>query len=72
MGVILVAIVVAIAIAIGAGVYMRSDQEPSWQAYTASGVRVGDPGSNLVGPGWTGENQPGAASAAAEGKDTAA
>jgi hypothetical protein len=26
-------------------------QQPSWVAFTTSGARVGDPGTNLLGPG---------------------
>lgn len=60
MGMILTGIVVAIAIAIGAGYFMDSEQEPSWQAYSSQSTRVGDPGHNLVGAAWTGEPESGA------------
>ncbi|MBA3448440.1 MAG: hypothetical protein H0T56_12705 [Pseudaminobacter sp.] len=56
MGMILTGIVVAFAIAIGAGYYLRGEQEPAWQVYSTDSTRVGDPGENLVGPAWTGEN----------------
>ena len=56
MGVIIIGIVAAVVIAIGAGFVMRSDQEPSWQVYSTASTRVGNPGSNLVGPRWTGLN----------------
>jgi hypothetical protein len=59
MGAILAGIVVVLVIAIGAGTYLRSEREPSWQVYSTTSTRVGDPGSNLVGPAWTGEAQPG-------------
>jgi hypothetical protein len=49
-------IIIAIAIAVGAGYLMSTDQKPSWTVYSTSGTRVGDPGHNLVGEGWTGEN----------------
>lgn len=55
MGVILTAIIVAVAIAIGAGYFMSAEQKLAWQAYSSSSTRVGDPGHNLVGPGWTGD-----------------
>lgn len=55
MGVILVGIAAAIVIAIGAGFVLQSDQEPAWQVYSTTSTRVGDPGSNLVGPEWSGE-----------------
>jgi hypothetical protein len=41
---------------------------PSYEAYSTGGTRVGDPGSNLVGPDWTGE--PGGGSPVAEGEET--
>ena len=61
MGAILIAAVVVVVIAIGAGAYLRPEREPAWQAYSTSSTRVGDPGSNLVGPNWTGEAVPGEA-----------
>ncbi|MBX6746588.1 MAG: hypothetical protein QJR07_10945 [Acetobacteraceae bacterium] len=60
MGAILAGILVAVAIAVGAGFAMHSDNPLSWETYKTGNVRVGDPGTNLVGPGWTGENKPGA------------
>jgi hypothetical protein len=61
MGAILAGIAVAVVIAIGAGFAMGSGSVPSWEAYKTVNVRVGDPGTNLVGPRWTGENRPDAA-----------
>jgi hypothetical protein len=61
MGAMLSGIVMAVVIAVVAGVVMRSESVPSWQVYKTVNARVGDPGSNLVGPEWTGENHPGAA-----------
>jgi hypothetical protein len=61
MGAILAGIVVAVAIAIGAGFAMHSGNPLSWETYKTVNVRVGDPGTNLVGPNWTGENNAGAA-----------
>ncbi len=58
MGAILAGIVVAVVIAVGAGFAMRSESTPSWEAYKTVNVRVGNPGTNLVGPRWTGENRP--------------
>lgn len=59
MGMIVTGVVVAVAIAIGASYFMRAegDDRPAWQVYSTSSVRVGDPGDNLVGPGWTGEGE---------------
>ena len=68
MGVILAGIVAAVVIAIGAGIFMRSEQEPSWQVYSTTSTRVGDPGDNLVGPDWSGE--PGGSAEHAEGEET--
>ena len=58
MGMILTGIVVAVAIAFGAGYYLLNpdQQQPAWQVYSTDGARVGDPGHNLVGQNWTGEN----------------
>lgn len=59
MGAILAGIAIAIVIAIGAGAIMRSDSLLSWEAYKTTNVRLDDPGSNLVGPRWSGENKAG-------------
>jgi hypothetical protein len=55
MGMILTGIVVAVAIAIGAGYFLPKDQKTAWQAFSTQSTRVGDPGENLVGSGWTGD-----------------
>jgi hypothetical protein len=68
MGMILSGIVVAIAIAVGAGVFLRSEQEPAWQVYSTASTRVGDPGENLVGANWSGE--PDGSALHAEGEET--
>ena len=69
MGVILSGIVVAVVIAVGAGFYLRTEQEPAWQVYSSdASTRVGDPGQNLVGPDYSGE--PGGGAAQAEGEET--
>ena len=41
---------------IGAGFALDAEQKPSWRVFSTSSVRVGDPGGNLVGPGWTGDS----------------
>ena len=46
----LAALVFAAVAAIGMSVVLTSIQEPSSVAYTTGGARVGDPGTNLVGP----------------------
>ena len=57
MGMILTGIVVAIVIAIGAGYFLSTEQQqPAWQVLSSSSTRVDDPGQNLVGPAWTGED----------------
>jgi hypothetical protein len=69
MGMILTGIAVAVAIAVGAGYFMRAEQQPSWMVFSTESTRVGDPGHNLVGANWTGE--PGESSAAvASGEET--
>jgi len=55
MGMILTGIVVAFAITIGAGAYLSAQPTVSWQAFSTSSTRVGDPGHNLVGQNWTGD-----------------
>lgn len=59
MGVILTGIVAAIAVALVAGLVLPSIVEkPSWEVFSTTGARVGDPGENLVGPNWSGEGRP--------------
>lgn len=55
MRMILTGSVLAIVISIGAGYVLRAQQEPSWQVFSTESARVGDPGHNLVGPNWTGD-----------------
>jgi hypothetical protein len=50
MKVFLAALSFAAIAAVGVSVVLNSIQEPSSVAFTTSGARVGDPGSNLVGP----------------------
>ena len=68
MGVILAGIVATIVLAVAAGFILRAEHEPSYEAYSTGSTRVGDPGTNLVGPEWTGE--PGGGSPVAEGEET--
>jgi hypothetical protein len=56
--VIILSAVAALVIAYAAAFVLSREQEPAYQAYTGSSVRVGDPGSNLVGPNWSGLNEP--------------
>ena len=54
MRVILSAIVAAILISAAVGYVLLAGDKPIYQALAQPGVRLGDPGSNLVGPDWTG------------------
>jgi len=40
----------------GAGYFLPKEQKQAWQVYSTTSTRVGDPGGNLVGSGWTGES----------------
>lgn len=55
MRAILSGIVAAIVFGVIAFFVLAAVQEPAWQVYSTSSTRVGDPGSNLVGKGWTGD-----------------
>src|SRR3546814_6461396 len=57
MGALLSGIVVAIVLAVGIGAFLPAEPEPAWQVYSTTSVRVADPGTNLVGPEWTGWNR---------------
>lgn len=50
-------IFVAIFLAVVAGYLLPRAQEPAHRAFSTQSVRVGDPGTNLVGPTWSGEGQ---------------
>jgi hypothetical protein len=50
MKVFLAALVFAAIAAFGVSLVLNTIQRPSSVAYTTGGARVGDPGSNLVGP----------------------
>jgi hypothetical protein len=54
MRVIFSAILTSIAIGIVAGLVFYAAQTPVYDAQPMSGVRVADPGHNLVGPSWSG------------------
>ena len=57
MKVLLTGIAAAVLIAWAIGAILPLEPKLAWQAYSSTSVRVGDPGSNLVGLGWTGESQ---------------
>jgi hypothetical protein len=50
MKVFLAALLFAAIAAAGVSILLNAIQEPSSVAFTTSGARVGDPGSNLIGP----------------------
>ena len=59
MKVIILSVVAAIVLAYAASFLLGTQQRPAYEAFVGSGARVGDdPGTNLVGPNWTGLNQP--------------
>jgi hypothetical protein len=51
MKVFLAALLFAAIVAVGVSLLLNTIQTPSYVAFTAEGVRVGDPGHNLIGPG---------------------
>ncbi|WP_407522341.1 hypothetical protein [Methylobacterium oryzisoli] len=50
-----VAVVVAVALAVGASYLLSANQQYAYEAFSTSGARVSHPGTNLVGPRWTGD-----------------
>ena len=50
-------IAAAIILAVIAGFVFSTVNEPVHTVYSSSSVRVGEPGSNLVGKAWTGNPQ---------------
>jgi len=51
MKVFLAALLFAAIVAVGVSILLNAIQQPSYVAFTTDGVRVGDPGHNLIGPG---------------------
>jgi hypothetical protein len=51
MKVFLAGLLFAVIVAYGMSVLLSTIQQPSSVAFTTDGVRIGDPGHNLVGPG---------------------
>jgi len=49
-------IVIALGVAVLAAFVLNESQRTSYDVYKTQSVRLGDPGYNLVGPKWTGEN----------------
>jgi hypothetical protein len=58
MPVILAAVLLSVAIAAAAGAGYYAGQEAVYQRQPMPSVRVGDPGSNLVGSDWSGNPGP--------------
>lgn len=58
MRMILSGIVAAVLLGVIAAFVLSAVQKPAYQVYATSSARVGDPGSNLVGQGWTGNPGP--------------
>jgi uncharacterized protein involved in exopolysaccharide biosynthesis len=54
MGAIFAAIGIALLLGVGAGAGYYFAQTPIYETQPAVSVRVGDPGSNLVGENWSG------------------
>jgi hypothetical protein len=60
--IVLASIVAAIVLAVGAVFILDVSQRPAYDVYASpSGTRVGDPGHNLVGQNWSGNNTGGTA-----------
>ncbi len=55
MKVIILSAAAALVLAYAASFILNREQEPAYEAFVGSGARVGNPGSNLVGPEWTGQ-----------------
>lgn len=51
MKVFLAALLVAAVVAVGTAIFLGGIQQQSSSAFSTSGARVGDPGSNLMVPG---------------------
>lgn len=58
MKVIILSAVAALVLGYTASFILNTEQKPAYEAFIGSGARVGDPGSNLVGPNWNGLNPP--------------
>ena len=54
MNVIFGSMLIAIVIGVAAAFVLNAAQRPAYEAYSTSSTRVGEPGHNLVGQGWSG------------------
>ena len=52
------AVIAAIAIGFGASLVLSSNQQFAYEKFSTSGVRLSEPGTNLVGHEWTGDPKP--------------
>lgn len=59
MKVILSSIAASVLLGIVAALVLGSTQRPAYEVFSTSMTRVGNPGSNLVGPDWSGLNKEG-------------
>ncbi|KQP51941.1 hypothetical protein [Methylobacterium sp. Leaf108] len=50
-----VAVIAAIGLGLAAAYVMDSNRVLAYQAFSTSGARVSHPGTNLVGPQWSGD-----------------
>jgi hypothetical protein len=55
MNIVIAGIAAAVVLGVVASFALRAGQEPAYEVYSTSSTRVGDPGYNLVGRGWSGE-----------------
>jgi hypothetical protein len=59
MKVMILSAVAALVLAFAASFLLGLQQRPAYQAFVGSGAQLrDDPGTNLVGPNWTGLNEP--------------
>lgn len=55
MNIVLSGIAAALVLGVVAALVLWGGQQPAWETYSTSSARVGDPGYNLVGKGWSGD-----------------
>jgi hypothetical protein len=52
---VMLGVVGAVVLAIFVSLVLGTQQRTAYESFAAEGVRVGDPGHNLVGPDWSGD-----------------
>ena len=57
MKMILLAGLCAVVLGFAAAAILNGQQQPAHERFVTEGARVGSPGSNLVGPEWSGLNK---------------